>query len=104
MHLNESCYELLSFASIYDTFCMYERKRQKIPENDDSFCCFMESGYLEDGIYILLKAFSLYKAASSAARLTIKMPDAEELQVPLPEKAEETTCLFNPEYLFRKNV
>jgi glycosyltransferase involved in cell wall biosynthesis len=79
IHLNESCYEHLSFASIYDTFCMYERKKQEIPENDDSFCCFMENGYLEDGIDILLKAFYLYKTNSPSARLSIKMPDYGKL-------------------------
>jgi glycosyltransferase involved in cell wall biosynthesis len=79
MHLNEGCYELLSFASVYDTFCMYERKKQEMAENDDSFCCFMENGYLEDGIDIVLNAFFHYKAASSGARLTIKLPDYEKL-------------------------
>ena len=79
MHLNEGCYELLSFASVYDTFCMYERKKQELAENDDSFCCFMENGYLEDGIDIVLNAFFLYKADSPSARLSIKIPDYEKL-------------------------
>jgi glycosyltransferase involved in cell wall biosynthesis len=79
IHQNDSCYELLSFASVYDAFCVYEKNKKTIQQGDESFCCFMENGYLEDGIDILLKAFSSYKEVSPAARLSLKMPDYEKL-------------------------
>lgn len=79
VHLDDSVFELFSFTSIYDAFCMYEKNKQKIQQNDDSFCCFMENGYLEDGIDILLKAFNSYKSGHPSAWLSVKMPDYEQL-------------------------
>jgi hypothetical protein len=78
-HLDDSCYELLSFTSVYDAFCIYEKNKQATKQNNESFCCFMENGYLEDGIDILLKAFSSYKRSHQAAWLSVKIPDYERL-------------------------
>lgn len=78
-HLNDSCYELLVYASVYDAFRMYEKNTQQSHRGDDSFCCFMENGYLEDGIDILLKAFNSYKNGHSKAQLLIKLPDYGQL-------------------------
>jgi glycosyltransferase involved in cell wall biosynthesis len=78
IHLNDSSYELLSFASIYDIFITYKQNIKKT-RSDDSFCCFMENGYLEDGIDIVLKAFSLYLSGHSSAQLSVKVPDYKQL-------------------------
>lgn len=78
-HLDDSCYEFLSFTSVYDAFCTYDKKIKKKQQDDDSFCSFMENGYLEDGTDILLHAFSLYKKEHPKARLSIKIPDHEQL-------------------------
>jgi len=77
-HSEQGCYQFLSFASIYAA-CRCGDKPVCGQSAPNTFCSFMENGFLEDGIDILLKAFGAYSAEHSDARLSIKLPDHEQL-------------------------
>ena len=79
-HFNESVFVCLSFLSVYEICQKYmEKKKSELnkldSKNKDSFICFMENGFLEDGIDLILEAFSKYYNNHPDARLTIKIPD-----------------------------
>lgn len=73
-HLNESIYDCLSFLSVFEESKNYE-KDSDITIDNDKICCFMENGYKEDGIDLILDAFTEYVKEHNFAQLTIKIPD-----------------------------
>lgn len=92
---DESVYSILTMMSVYDVI-----KDYKITENavdNNSFCCFMENGYLEDGIDIILEAFKEYKIKNENFSVTIKMPNYEEIKkevFPLHNESSKITKTF----------
>ena len=72
-HLDESVYSLLSFCSVFE-----ECQTVPVEARKNSFLIFMESGYLEDGIDVVLESFYEYVKTQNDATLTIKMPDFSE--------------------------
>ena len=54
----------------------YFYNRTIIQENS-TICCFMEEGFIEDGIDIILKSFHMYLKENPSARLKIKVPQIE---------------------------
>lgn len=75
---NASAYNLLSFLSMYEVVndaafvCTSMQARY-------TFCCFMENGFYEDGIDLILEAFALSLKEQSDSTLVIKMPNYGEL-------------------------
>lgn len=73
-HLDEAVFDTISFLSVLETVENYKREKKGVAEKD-SFCCFMENGFKEDGIDLILEAFAEFSKEHSSAKLTIKMPD-----------------------------
>lgn len=73
-HLDESIFDTISFLSVLEPVETYKREKKCVAEKY-TFCCFMENGYKEDGIDLILEAFEKYSKNHDSARLTIKMPD-----------------------------
>lgn len=73
-HFDESVFVSLSFLSVYEISQKYMESYTNTPVKN-SFCCFMENGYIEDGIDIILDAFFMYQKEHKDAKLSIKIPD-----------------------------
>lgn len=73
-HLDESIFNYLTFLSVFEESENY-KKDFDIKIENDKICCFMENGYKEDGIDLILEAFTEYVKEHKFAQLTIKMPD-----------------------------
>lgn len=79
-HFDESVFICLSFLSVYEICQKYieQKKNEEKTSNyaiKNSFICFMENGYKEDGIDLILESFSKYSKNIPDAKLTIKVPD-----------------------------
>lgn len=73
-HFDESVFDCISFLSVLED-CEKYMSQNSVNAPKDSFCCFMENGYLEDGIDITLEAFADYVKCNKNAKLSIKIPD-----------------------------
>lgn len=73
-HFDEFVFDCISFLSVLEPVENYKKYNRIVPEKD-SFCCFMENGFKEDGIDLILDAFSKYSKEHNSAKLTIKIPD-----------------------------
>ena len=77
IRIDKNCYQLLLFSAVFQNIQEF-----KIPDNDlatENICCFMENGYLEDGIDIILEAFGKIIQKKASSFMTIKMPDYKNL-------------------------
>ncbi len=72
---DESCYQIFSFNAVLD----YVKNISPKNADEKNILCFMENGFLEDGIDIVLKAFSEVINQGNVYKLTIKMPDYNKL-------------------------
>ena len=76
-HFDISVFDTISFLSVYNiTRQVMENAKEEVRKN--SFCCFMENGFLEDGIDLVLNSFSKFVKQNKDAKLTIKMPDYQK--------------------------
>src|SRR5574344_1342777 len=78
-HLDGTAFCALTFLSVYDECRSVIDIRKKTTVRENTFCCFMENGFLEDGIDIILPAFAEYANTHPDAKLSIKMPCYEKL-------------------------
>ena len=108
---DESTYSILSLLSVYDSVIL-ERKINVSPEKN-SYICFMENGFREDGIDITLQCFSQIVSTTSKAKLIIKIPDYENINketYPLHNKSSiyakifASTQKFNSDYQMLTNM
>lgn len=75
--IKRSCIEkqLIHFVSEYiDNF----KKKNVSLERSKIYSCFMENGFYEDGIDLILEAFNRSKSKDPAIKLCIKVPDVEK--------------------------
>ncbi|MBR1638075.1 MAG: glycosyltransferase family 2 protein [Treponema sp.] len=68
---SELFFNEIEFLSVYD-YCI---NCGCIEQKKNSFCCFMENGYKEDGIDLIVSAFAEYHKLCPSSLLFIKMPD-----------------------------
>lgn len=96
IHFDDSVFSLLTFIATYS--CIKDIKLLENQKND-SYCCFMENGFYEDGIDIILKGFSeIIKVSSEEKKLTIKIPDYSQFKnavFPLHNEESKNTKLFS---------
>lgn len=76
IHIDSNCYNLLTFMCVEDIFHLY--KSQKF-DNKDKLCCFMNNGYYEDGIDIILESFKKYHEINKSAKLSIKISNLDDI-------------------------
>ncbi len=75
VHFNEDFFSLISFMSVYNICKEVKETNTKM----NQFCCFMENGFLEDGIDIILETFFEYLKENIKAKLVIKLPNYNTL-------------------------
>ena len=78
-YCDSSVYCCFSFFSVLEQSEKYKNEFH-LKSNKGSFCCFMENGYKEDGIDLILEAFSKYVQRHSSAKLTVKLPNYQLLE------------------------
>lgn len=71
-HFDEALYSCISFLSVYN-YCKQYKQKDDIKKG--TFCCFMENGFKEDGIDVIIEAFNDYIKNDTNAFLSIKIPD-----------------------------
>lgn len=101
---DETVYSLLSVLSIYDNIRDIRKQFNEVRNN--SFCCFMENGFLEDGIDCILNAFEKYSIEHEDAILTVKVPDYEEINkevFPLHNESSRKAKTFASLQKFQKD-
>lgn len=92
---NESYYSLLSTLSVYDI--TKEIIKNKVQYINNTFICFMENGFLEDGIDIILRAFKMFSEENTDFLLTIKMPNYDDMTkkiYPLHSESSKQNKMF----------
>lgn len=76
--IEKSKYGQLVLYSVYEE-CEKLRKNEKKTVTNKKICCFMENGFYEDGIDLILKAFKKVIKEDKEYQLFIKLPDYNEL-------------------------
>lgn len=79
IYLDKNKYDLLAFVSMQDVYKGISPNRITSFTEEADICCFMENGYLEDGIDLILEAFALCLKKMPDLTLSIKIPDYEML-------------------------
>ncbi len=95
-HFDEATFAYISFLSILEETEKYH-SRKHVVAVENSYCCFMENGYKEDGIDLILDAFSGYIKSNNLAKITIKIPDYslfEKAIYPLHNEISKVNKLF----------
>ena len=91
-NFDKSVYSMLSFLSVYEN--VKEYKKSKFSKNSAmnfSFCTFMENGYKEDGIDLLLSSFAFVCQRKKNITLSIKLPNYEiQLKNAYPQHNQES--------------
>ena len=96
-HVSEAAFADFTFAAAGDAVQNWKNHDVQISDNL-TFCCFMENGYLEDGIDIILKSLSKLISQDSSVRLIIKMPDYRDLftdALPMHNKVSKENKFFD---------
>ena len=71
-HLSEENFADLTFLSVFDSLLLYKCNEEE--DTSDDIICFMESGFYEDGIDLILRAFCQFHNNHPSVKLTIKIP------------------------------
>lgn len=75
LNFDNTIFSLLTFSSVYSYTKNIPLVDSKI---NNHYCCFMENGFYEDGIDIILKTFAILKQTQNNITLTIKTADYTE--------------------------
>lgn len=95
-HVSSEIFSELTFMSAYDA-CMDYKTDDKVTVTSNRILCFMENGYLEDGIDLILDAFFESRKERQDSFLTIKIPDYKSLfeyALPFHNEASKERKLF----------
>ena len=98
-HFDESFFCCLTFLSAFSETKKYiiKKKESKKNNNDKNFCVFMENGFKEDGIDLVLEIFNEFVKQYPSANLTIKIPDYKLMEkniYPLHNVSSKNNKLF----------
>lgn len=107
VHFDETCYNLLSFACIEDLSHLYKCNKDTGLNNIKSFCCFMNNGFYDDGIDLILESFTTYKKNNPEATLSIRTIDINEMVkncYPLHNEASKKNKVYAADYKYSNDV
>lgn len=98
---DETVYSYITALSVHDLVNDIKDKNTKV--NHNSYCCFMENGFFEDGIDFIINVFRKNK---DDFKLTIKIPDYEKIKeeiFPLHNKTSKNAKTFSSSQKFEND-
>jgi len=100
LKIEKDCYQLLLFTAVNEYLKNYQPLMKQI--NKNKICCFMENGYLEDGMDIILEAFSEISKQDDKAKLSIKVPEYEKLLMKCYPRHNEASRYYKQVHTIHK--